>query len=76
MVIELTSEDQMRLSELADATRQTATELAKEALHWFLVGQRESLAAAVKEGDEDFDRGDVFEHHEVVAQFADVLRHA
>ena len=75
MVIELTSEDEMRLSELADATRQPATELAKEALHWFLVGQREPLAAAVKEGDEDFERGDVFEHHEVVAQFADVLRH-
>jgi predicted transcriptional regulator len=75
MVIELTSEDQMHLAELAGATRQSEAELAKEALHWFLIGQRESLAAAIKEGDDDFERGDVFEHHEVVAQFADVLRH-
>jgi predicted transcriptional regulator len=75
MVIELTSEDQDQLAELAGATRQSEAEIAKEALHWFLQGQQESLAAAVKDGDDDFERGDVLEHHEVVAQFADVLRH-
>jgi predicted transcriptional regulator len=75
MVIELTSEDKVRLAELADATRQSEADLAKEALHWFLAAQEESLAAAIKEGDDDFERGEVFEHHEVVAQFADVLRH-
>jgi len=76
MVIELTSEDQHRLSELAEATQRSEADIAKETMHWFLNGQHQSVAEAVAEGDEDFERGDVLEHHEVVAQFADVLRHA
>ena len=76
MVIELTSEDQHRLSELAEATQRSEADIAKETMHWFLNGQHQSLAEAVAEGDKDFERGDVLEHHEVVAQFADVLRRA
>ena len=55
-MIELTSEDQDQLAELAGATRQSEAEIAKEALHWFLQGQQESLAAAIKDGDDDFER--------------------
>jgi predicted transcriptional regulator len=76
MVIELTSEDQHRLSELAEATQRSEADIARETMHWFLHSQHQSLAEAVAEGDEDFERGDVLEHQEVVAQFADVLRHA
>ena len=76
MIIELTSEDQHRLSELAEATQRSETDIAKETMHWFLNGQHQSIAEAVAEGDKDFEQGAVLEHDEVVAQFADVLRHA
>jgi predicted transcriptional regulator len=36
MVIELTSEDQARLTEMAEATQRSEVDLAKEAMHWFL----------------------------------------
>jgi predicted transcriptional regulator len=76
VVIELTSEDQHRLSELAEAMQRSEADIAKETMHWFLNGKHQSIAEAVAEGDKDFERGDVLEHHEVVAQFTDVLRHA
>jgi predicted transcriptional regulator len=75
MNVELTTEDQSRLAQLAEATQRPAAEIAHEVMHWFLMQQEQSFAAAVQEGDDDFARGDTIEQHEVVAQFADVLRH-
>jgi len=39
MVIELTAEDQNRLAELAQAMQRSEAEVAREAMHWFLVPQ-------------------------------------
>lgn len=73
MVIELTTEDQSRLSALAASMERSEREIAQEAMHWFLIGQEEDFHAAIAAGDQDFERGDVWEHHEVVAMFSDVL---
>ena len=75
MIIELTREDQIVLTQLAQATDRSENEIAADVMHWFLHEQDKSFAEAVQEGDDDFGRGDVVEHDEVVAQFADVLRH-
>jgi predicted transcriptional regulator len=36
MVIELTSDDQIRLSAMAANTQRSESEIAREAMHWFL----------------------------------------
>ncbi|HEY5382402.1 MAG TPA: hypothetical protein VIJ65_09105, partial [Acidobacteriaceae bacterium] len=63
MVIELTSEEQSQLAQLAEATRRSEAEIAHDVMHWFLLEQEKSFVAAVQEGDDDFVRGDTVEHH-------------
>jgi predicted transcriptional regulator len=73
MAVHLTPAQEQRLAHLAAQTEQTPDELAQQAVENFLTYQ-EAFLAAVKDGDDDFARGDVLEHEEVVAQIQELLK--
>ena len=69
MALQLTPDLEQKLERLAAQSHVSPDELAQTAVEHF-VSEYEELAAAVKEADEDFERGDYVPHEEVVAMFA------
>ena len=69
MSLQLTPDLEQKLEQLAAESHVSPDELAQTAMEAF-VSEYEELAAAVKEADEDFERGDYVPHEEVVAMFA------
>jgi predicted transcriptional regulator len=72
MVIELTTEDQIRLTELAEATQRPETELAREAMHWFLA-PRESHSEIIARSRLEIAEGRTIGHDELFAQIDHLL---
>jgi predicted transcriptional regulator len=69
MALQLTPALEQRLEHLAAETNRSSNELAQSVMEAY-VEDHEDLVAAVKEADEEFERGEFLPHEEVVAQFA------
>ena len=69
MALQLTPDLEQKLENLAAESHVSPDELAQTAVENF-VAEYEELSAAVKEADEEFERGDFVSHEEVVAMFA------
>ena len=74
MTIELTTEEQASLAALAQQAHRSEAELARGAVLMMLETEENRLA--IQKADEEFERGEFFEHDEIVAQFADILEHS
>ncbi len=72
MVIELTSEDQNRLAELAQATQRSEAEVAREAMHWFLAPQ-EPHSAIIARARRDVLEGRTIDHDELFTEIDRML---
>jgi predicted transcriptional regulator len=67
MVIELTADEMLKLKALAEVTQRPETELAREAMHWFL-SVRHDDTAAIAQSREDIAAGRTIEHRDLFAQ--------
>ena len=67
MTLQLTSELEQRLAQVAEQTHRSTDELAQEAIDRFLT-YREGLIAAVREADESAERDGVLTSEEVLAR--------
>ncbi len=68
MALELSPALEQKLEHLAAQTHRSPGELAHNALEAYLADYEEQLAA-VKEADEQFERGEFIPHEQVVAMF-------
>ena len=68
MALQLPAALEQRLAHLATEVHRSPDELAQEAVEVFVASHEEFLAA-IKEADEEFERGEFLSHKEVVAIF-------
>lgn len=69
MSLQLTPDLEEKLQHLAAESHVSPDALAQSAVQEF-IAEYEELATAVKEADDEFERGDYVSHEEVVAMFA------
>jgi predicted transcriptional regulator len=72
MIIELTAEDQQRLTKMSEATQRSEAALAREAMHWFLT-PHESHEEAIARARLDVAEGRTIDHDVLFEQIDRML---